>query len=436
MNTRTLSRCRQRLEEFLAAVVAPMGRAERRHWASVYVRGLLLDGERKSIEPLARRLPEGNVQAVQQFVGQSPWAWEPVRARCAQTVTPLLREDVAWIVDDTGFPKQGQHSVGVARQYSGTLGKVANCQVAVSLHHATAQASVPLDWILYLPERWTGDRARCQRAGVPKNAMKFHPKWALALQALDRALGWGIPPGVVVADAAYGTVTAFRQGLEARRQRYVVGIDNTLGVWTTPQRRRPQPYQGRGRPRRPRYVRPPAPESAMAVIRRLPLTAWHLVHWRDGTKGTLRSRFTACRVQPAHGHWKQAAELPMGWLLAEWPRSAPAPTKFWLSNLPATTPLRPLVRWAKARWRIDHDYREMKRELGLDHYEGRGFPGWHHHVTLVTLAHAFLTLERLRRKKNSAAQRARGATGHPVATSDLDRSVRRLPPARPGTAHR
>lgn len=413
-----------------------MGRAERRRWASVYVRGLLLDGERKSIEPMAQRLPDGDVQALQQFVGQSPWSWEPVRARCAQTVTPLLRKDVAWIVDDTGFPKQGQHSVGVARQYSGTLGKVANCQVAVSLHHATEQASVPLDWVLYLPERWTRDRARCRRAGVPTRVMKFSPKWALALQALDRAQGWGLPPGVVVADAAYGTVTAFRTGLEDRRHQYVVGIESTLGVWTTPQRRRAQPYQGRGRPRRPRYMRPPAPESAMAVILRGPPTAWQWISWREGTKGTLRSRFTACRAQPAHGYWKQAVELPTVWLLAEWPRGTKAPTKFWLSNLPAATPLRTLVRWAKARWRIEQDYREMKRELGLDHYEGRGFTGWHHHVTLVTMAHAFLTLERLRRKKNSASQRARGATDDAVAPGDMDRSLRRLPSASPGTAHR
>lgn len=435
MNTHALGRCRQRLEAFLAMLIRPMGRAERRRWAGVYIRGLLLDGERKSIEPLARRLPDGDVQALQQFVGQSPWSWEPVRARGAQTVAPLLREAVAWIVDDTGFPKQGQHSVGVARQYSGTLGKVANCQVAVSLHHATEQASVPLDWVLYLPESWTRDRARCRKAGVPK-AMTFHPKWALALEAIDRAHGWGIPPGVVVADAAYGTVTAFREGLEDRQHRYVVGIDSTLGMWTTPQRRRAQPYQGRGRPRRPRYVRPPSPESAMTVITTVPLTAWRLVSWREGTKGPLRSRFTACRVQPAHGHWKQAAELPTVWLLAEWPRRALAPTRFWLSNLPGSTPLRTLVRWAKARWRIEQDYREMKRELGLDHYEGRGFTGWHHHVTLVTMAHAFLTLERLRRKKNSASQRARSATGDSVAPGDMDRSLRRLPPASARTANR
>ncbi len=432
MNTRTLAQCRQRLEQFLAAVVQPMGRAERRRWAGIYVRGLLLDGERKSIEPLARRLPDGNVQALQQFVSQSPWAWEPVRAGCAQLVTPLLRGDVAWIVDDTGFPKQGRHTVGVARQYSGTLGKVANCQVAVSLHHATEQASVPLDWVVYLPESWTRDRARCRKASVPKERMQFSPKWVLALEAIDRVRGWGLPPGVVGADAAYGTVTAFRQGLAARRLRYVVGVESTLGVWTTPQRRRTQRYQGRGRPRKPRYVRPPRPESVMAVATRIPPTDWRDVSWREGTKGPLRSRFAACRVQPAHGHWEHQAELPRVWLLAEWPRGAPGPTKFWLANLPAASPLRTLVRWAKARWRVEQDYREMKRELGLDHYEGRGFTGWHHHATLVTLAHAFLTLERLRRKKNPAALAPRRTAADPVASGHLDWPLRRMRRARVG----
>jgi hypothetical protein len=247
MTESEIEKCRNRLEQFLADLLEPLGRRERRYWSSVYVRGLLLDGERKSIEPMAGRLPEGNVQAMQQLIGQSPWPWAPVWERLARRMSAELSPDPVWVIDDTGFPKQGHHSVGVARQYSGTLGKTANCQVAVSLHQAGAEESTILDWRLYLPESWVQDPQRRAEAGIPE-AVKFRTKWQLALELIDEALVWGLRGGVVLADAAYGEVTEFRDGLEARQRPYVVGIPSSLGVWAQPPRMHKLQARGRGRP--------------------------------------------------------------------------------------------------------------------------------------------------------------------------------------------
>ncbi len=268
MNDKELARCRARLVQYLEDLLAPLGRRDRRHWGEVYIRGLLLEGERKSIEPLAQRLPEGNVQALQQLVGQSPWPEAPVRAHLARRLAQELTPGAAWVVDEVGFPKQGKHSVGVARQYCGTLGKVGNCQVAVSLNHTTDDGSFPVDWRLYLPESWIRDPARCAAAGVP-DGTPFQTKWELALACCDQARARGVPDGVVLADAAYGSVTAFREGLEARRLRYVVDGDSTLTAWPTPQTRHPVPYPGRGRRPKPQYLGPP-PQALAALAAGLP----------------------------------------------------------------------------------------------------------------------------------------------------------------------
>ncbi|MGH7536160.1 MAG: IS701 family transposase, partial [Gemmatimonadales bacterium] len=272
MNAKELARSRARLVQYLADLLAPLGRSDRRHWGEVYIRGLLLDGERKSIEPLAQRLPEGNVQALQQLVGQSPWDEAPVREHLARRLAQELTPRAGWVVDEVGFPKQGKHSVGVARQYCGTLGKVGNCQVAVSLNYTTDNGSFPVDWRLYLPERWTQDPARCAAARVPPGT-RFQTKWELALACCDQARAWGVPDGVVLADAGYGKVTAFREGLEARRLPYVVEADGTLTAWTMPQTRQPVPYPGRGRRPKPQYVGPP-PATLATLAAQLPRTAW------------------------------------------------------------------------------------------------------------------------------------------------------------------
>ena len=396
MTASEIEKCRNRLERFLADLLEPLGRSERRHWSSVYVRGLLLDGERKSIEPMAARLPEGNIQAMQQLIGQSPWPWAPVWGRLARRMTAELSPDPVWVIDDTGFPKQGRHSVGVERQYSGTLGKTANCQVAVSLHQAGPEESTILGWRLYLPGRWVQDKVRRAEARIPES-VEFRTKWQLALELIDEARAWGLRVGVILADAGYGDVTEFRAGLEARQLSYVVGIPASWGVWTKPPRPHKLKARGRGRPPSV-YHYDERPASAREVAEKA--EGWKRVRWREGTKGWLESRFSACRVQPSHGFNEGQLPHPEVWLLVEWPPGEKEPTKYFLCDLPVPYTLRRLVRLAKSRWKVEQDYQQLKEELGLDHYEGRSWTGWHHHVTLVMLAHAFLTLEKMRGKKN------------------------------------
>ena len=391
-----------RLAQFLEEMVVGLGRTERRRWGAVYVRGLLSTSTRKTSARMAAGLPDGEVQALQQFIGQSPWAWGPVRAQLAQRMVRELQPAAAWIVDDTGFPKKGSHSVGVARQYSGTLGKVGNCQVAVSLHYATDDAAVPLDFQLYLPEAWLSPERR-QEAGIPDD-VTFQTKGDIALDLIDQALAWEVPAGVVAADAGYGNRAAFRLALTERKLQYAVGIDGSTAVWSTlvwPEAgttsqvgKRP-----RGRPRRVPNALPP-PLSVHELARGLPPESWREVTWREGVKGSMTSRFSALRVRPAHGYRHgEPGEEPQ-WLLLEWLQGHARPTRCWLSTLPPTTDLAALVRMAKVRWWIEQGYQQPKDELGLDHYEGRGWQGWHHHITLTMMAFAFLSLERLHRKKN------------------------------------
>jgi SRSO17 transposase len=397
MTASQIRKCRERLEQFLADLLEPVGRSERRHWGSVYVRGLLLNGERKSIEPMAGRLPEGNVQGLQQFVGQSPWGWDAVWERLGRRMTAELEPEAAWVVDDTGFPKQGHHSVGVERQYSGTLGKTGNCQVAVSLHHVGEQGHAVLGWRLYLPESWAADEERRQQAGVPPE-VTFRPKWQLALDLIDEVRSWGVPGRVVVADVGYGEVTEFRDGLEARALPYVVGVSAKVGVWAKPPRAEIPPHRGRGGPPKRYDYGNQRPTSVGQVARQV--KGWKKVRWREGTKGWLESRFLAMRVWPSHGFVRGEPPHKEVWLLMEWPVQEKEPTDYFLCDLPASYTLRRLVRLARCRWKIEHDYHQLKEELGLDHFEGRSWTGWHHHVTLVMLAHAFLTLETLRAQKN------------------------------------
>src|SRR3954463_7956658 len=293
MTAKQLARSRERLRSFLAEMLTSLGRKDRQHWGGVYLRGLLLDGERKSVGAMAERLPDGNEQNLQQFVSQSPWAWEPVWERLAQKLTPTFAT-TAWLIDDTGFPKKGEHSVGGARQYSGTLGKTAHCQIAVSLHAASATGSSPLAFRLYLPKEWTDDPARLRQAGVPDH-VSFQQKWRLALDLIDQALDWGLtPPPVVLADAGYGENGAFRQGLEERHLPYAVGISSQVSVWTTPPACGVPDWGGQGRPTRcVRYgeQRPVAVREVAAAQRQ----HFRLVTWREGSKGPMRSRFWAGR---------------------------------------------------------------------------------------------------------------------------------------------
>jgi SRSO17 transposase len=406
MDTTQLHAAEQRLARFLAEVVPHMGRAERQHWAGMYIRGLLLDGERKSIEPMAARLPGADAQALGQFVNQSPWLWEPVQEALTGAVVDALLPEAVYLLDATSFPKQGTHSVGVARQYCGALGKTANCQVAVSVHLGTETTSVPLTWALFLPESWTADPARRAEVGIPPT-IQHQPKPELALTCLDRVRAWGLQPRPVLADSEFGNSWDVREGLHTRGFPYCVQVEATTVAWATcPTPPDPLPTTGRGRPRtRPRQGEIPAPVSLTALAQALPASAWRTVTWRPGTKGPLTSRFARFPVWCAHA-WRRGGPLAPReeTCLVEWPVTESHPTKYWLADLRREPlGLRRFVRLAKGRWRIEQDYRELKDELGLDHFEGRSWTGWHHHVTLVSMAYAFLVLERARTKKNLAA---------------------------------
>jgi SRSO17 transposase len=401
-----LATIRGRLEAFADEVFASLPRADQRARGQCYLRGLMLDGRRKSIEPMAARLGEVHYQALHHFVAASPWDWRPVRRWLAEVLCGAL-SPTAWVVDDTGFPKDGSCSVGVQRQYSGTLGKAANCQLGVSVDAVTEQASCPLDWRLFVPESWDEDAMAARRAAchLPKG-VHHRPKWQLVLDMLDELAGWQLHPPVLLADCGYGEVGEFRGGLDARQIPYVVEVRADTSAYPEQVRPTIAPHKGRGRRPRPRYRQQPSSltELAMAAGQQ---ACVDLV-WRRGSKGLQRGRFLAVRVRPAGVTPRRLArqaggELQVRWLLVEWPQGKAEPTKYWLSNLPESTPLVELVRLARSRWRVEQDYRELKGGLGLDHFEGRGWVGWHHHVTLVSVAHGFLTLQRLRRPKPAAS---------------------------------
>jgi SRSO17 transposase len=368
----------------------------------IYLHGLLLDGERKSIQPLSQRVPGGDEQRLQQFVSQSPWDIGPVlKAYRACLAAALAEADGVIVLDDTGFAKQGKHSVGVARQYSGTLGKVGNCQIAVSLHYATRAADYPLALRLYLPEAWAEAPERLDKARVPAAERAFKTKWQIALDLLDTVRAEGLPHTVVVADAGYGVVGDFRAGLEDRGERYIVGISGEESVFATPPSWVPkQPTGSRGRPPRRAYLAPETlPPSAVHTLAvSLPRTP---VSWRDGLKGPLTAEFAWVPVTPAH-RWLGGVpadaiptrEEAVRWLLVEW--RADGTIKYAFSNLPADTSLQQAVGWWKERYQVEQGYRQLKRELGLDHFEGRSWNGFHHHAALTFLAYGFLALERQR----------------------------------------
>jgi SRSO17 transposase len=391
-----------RFAAYLEVIATVLGDVRRAASARAYCTGLLLPGERKSVEPMAARIEPGRVQAKHQslhhVVAKAEWDDAAVLAAVRAHVLPAMERHgpvAYWIVDDTAFPKQGPHSVGVARQYCGQLGKQDNCQVAVSLSVANGHASLPIAYRLYLPETWAEDPVRCVKAGVP-GAITFETKTAIALGQLRQALAEGVPVGTVLGDAGYGDETGFRVGVDALGLRYVLGVRPGTTVWppgTGPLP--PAPRSGRGRPPT-RLRRGPEnqPVALKPLAESLPPRAWRKVTWREGTQAELSSRFTALRVRPAHRDTLRSAPWPEEWLLIEWPEGAGEPSKYWFSNLPARTALKRLVHAAKARWRIERDYQELKQEIGLGHYEGRGWRGFHHHASLCVAAYGFLVAER------------------------------------------
>ena len=373
--------------EGLASVI---GHADRVGPLSDYCRGLLLPCERKSVEPIAALTAPARTAAQHQsllhFVGEGGWSDVKVLAKVGELVLPALERHgpiEACIIDDTGFSKKGRHSVGVAHQYCGELGQSGNCQVAVTLSLANHHGSLPIAYRLYLPQAWAADAARRAKAHVPAD-VTFMTKPAIALEQLAAAHAAGVARGVVLMDGAYGLDMVLRSGVSALGLHYVAGIQSTMTVWPPGlEPLPPKPWDGHGRrPTRLRRDNVHRPVSVKTLAQNLPKRAWRTIRWREGSNDWLSSRFARVRVRPAQDDYRRKEPHPHQWLLIEWPSGEDAPTRYWLSTLPETIAFARLVDLAKLRWRIERDYQELKQEVGLGHYEGRGWRGFHHHATL------------------------------------------------------
>ena len=395
----------RRFERYCDGIVSTLLHADREQPARWYIKGLMLPGERKSVEPMAARVQPAQVRSAHQsmhhLVADAPWSDEAMLSAVAERVLPKLIEAdgaVHWIVDDTGFPKKGKHSVGVARQYCGQTGKQDNCRVAVSLSIASERGSLPVGYQLYLPREWADDEARRRKVGVPKEVV-FKTKPALAMQQIEAALAEGLPRGVVLADAAYGDETAWRERLASHGLTYAVGVRPGTTVWWDEHQPLTEPAPP-GRPRR-RLMRDDThqPIAVADVARALPGQAWRSVTWREGTSGALSSRFARVRVRAAHRDRPRDEE----WLIIEWAEGADEPAHYWFSNLPKRIAWQAMADTVMGRWRIERDYEELKQELGLGHYEGRNWRGFHHHASLCIAAYGFLMLERLAGSKKKGS---------------------------------
>lgn len=391
-----------RFSAYVGGLVSVIGHADRARPLRDYCTGLLMPVDRKSVEPMAAITAPGRTAAQHQsllhFVGEGRWSDEAVLAKVQEMVLPKIEDHgpiQAWIIDDTGFPKKGRHSVGVARQYCGQLGKQDNCQVAVSLSLANAHASLPVAYRLYLPEDWASDAARRRKAHVPKE-VGFKTKPEIALEQIRAACDAGLPRGVVLMDAGYGANTDLRRSIAALDLTYVAGILPNTTVWAPGKApAHPKVWSGRGRP--PSLLRRDSrhrPISVKALAMSLPAKSWRTVTWREGTAEPLVSRFARVRVRAAHRDYNLTTARPEEWLLIEWPKDEAEPIKYWFSTLPDKISFTRLVNLTKLRWRIERDYQDLKQEIGLGHFEGRGWRGFHHHATMCIAAYGFLVSER------------------------------------------
>jgi SRSO17 transposase len=402
MDLRSSGAIESRFAAYVDGLTSVIGHADRAKPLRDYCTGLVMPCERKSVEPMAAITAPDRTAAQHQsllhFVGEGKWSDEKVLAKVRELVLPKIERHgpiVAWIIDDTGFPKKGQHSVGVARQYCGQLGKQDNCQVAVSLSLANHHASLPVAYRLYLPDEWASDGKRRGKTGVPEE-ISFKTKPEIALEQIKAACAANLPRGVVLVDAGYGCNTDLRTSISALTLQYVAGILSNTTVWapgTGPLP--PKKWSGHGRvPKLMRRDRKHQPASVKDLALGLPKRAWRLIKWREGSADWLCSRFARVRVRAAHLDYTLTESRPEEWLLIEWPEGEKEPTKYWLSTLPKDITFRKLVDLTKLRWRIERDYQELKQEVGLGHFEGRGWRGFHHHATLCIAAYAFLVSER------------------------------------------
>lgn len=426
-----------RFVAYVESLAQTLGHVDRAGPLKDYCTGLLMPGERKSVEPMAALVDPSRASAEHQsllhFVGQATWSDDSMLAKVRELVVPAIEAQggpiEAWIVDDTGFAKKGVHSVGVARQYCGRFGKTDNCQIAVTLSIANHAASLPIAYRLYLPEDWASDPARRKKAHVPDD-VKFKTKPQIALAQIKAALEAGFRPGVVLADAAYGVNGTFRAGLTRMGLTYAVGVQSNVSVWAPGvEALSPATWGGRGRrPTRLRRDVEHAPVSVKTLANSLPAETWKQVTWREGSNDAMASRFAAVRVRPAPGKGDQTKLPDPEWLLVEWPQSEAEPTKYWFSTMPEDTSIEALVDMTKLRWRIERDYEELKSELGLAHFEGRGWRGFHHHATLCIAAYGFLIRERAEIPPCGAARREKPGLSHrprPRGAADPARATRR-----------
>ena len=426
MKMRDIKKLDRELTKFCDEMFDGMGRRERRAAMRHYLTGLLLEGDRKSVEPMARRLIESDSdfqsmrQRLLQVVADSRWAEGEIQGRLAKKIDSELPDIEAFVVDDTGFPKKGAHSVGVARQYSGTLGRTDNCQVATSLSLAGMKSSACIAMRLYLSDEWASDLERRKECRIPDD-VHFQTKLEIALLLIDAALGAGVRHHTVLANAGYGDSRDFREALTARKLAYVVGIAGNHLVWPPGAAPKVPKKTGKvvGRPNTVHVDDRHAPIAIKDLVASLGRGGFKKVTWRAGTKGPMSSNFAALRVRSAEGRTKGKVPGEIEWLLCEWPHREKHPTKFYLSTLSARTSIKELVRVVKLRWRIERDYQEMKGELGLDHFEGRTWPGFHHHTTLCSVAYAFLALRRalfppVQSALDDRNSAARTAGSHPV----------------------
>ncbi len=402
MGLRRSEAIESRFTAYVEGLTSVIGHADRAKPLRDYCTGLMMPCQRKSVEPMAAiTAPERTAaqhQSLLHFVGEGKWSDEKILAKVRELVLPQIERHgsiEAWIIDDTGFPKKGQHSVGVTRQYCGQLGKQDNCQVAVSLSLANHHASLPVAYRLYLPEDWAKDSGRRRKTGVPEE-VSFKTKPEIALEQITAACAAGLPRGVVLMDAGYGNNSELRADIMALGLAYVAGILSTTTVWAPGTGPLPaKKWSGIGRP--PTLLRRDGkhqPISVKELALGLPKRAWRVVKWREGSAEWLSSRFARVRVRAARRDFKLTESRPEEWLLIEWPEGEKEPTKYWLSNLPKDIAFRQLVDIAKLRWRIERDYQELKQEVGLGHFEGRGWRGFHHHATLCVAAYGFLVSER------------------------------------------
>jgi SRSO17 transposase len=414
----------EELERWLEPFLGRLRRQAQRRWAPVYLTGLILPGERKSVEPMAARVAPGDVQQLHHFVSTSPWATAPLEDELVKAADRLVGgPDAVLVVDDTALVKQGRRSVGVKRQYCGQLGKRANCQSLVSLTLARAEVPVGVGLRLFLPEDWCGDAERRTAAGVPE-AVAYRPKWQIALDEIDRVLASGARFGCVLADAEYGKAAEFRAGLAARQLSFAVGILPTQKVYPAEVTVAFPERKATGRPRK--HPVPSAVSVGAAELIEGRPAAFRTISWRTGTKGPLRAEFAALRVRVADGPVAARAQHLPGaeaWLVGE--HRASGERKYYLTNHSADTPLEALAALIKARWVCEQMHQQLKDELGLDHFEGRSWRGLHHHALLCELALAFLQHLRLGGKRSRPPRRPTAAPAEPA----------RRPTAHPGRLH-